>query len=105
MIHGRLLAVALSVYMLASLRESSQNVVGSDTGSRKARANALAELLKTPLFRQENKTVPQTQDCERRAYSQPEVLAKLLWDRELALFADLGGRHVLDRRIMRRHSW
>jgi len=83
-----------------SLRDGRENFLWRQPGSRKARAHPFAKLLKAPLLRQQNKAVTQTQDGEGRANPQPEVLAELLRDRELSLFANLGRRHVFEKRVM-----
>jgi hypothetical protein len=48
------------------------------------------------LLRQQNEAVTQTQNGKRRADPQPEIFPELLGDRKLALFADLGRRHVFE---------
>jgi len=55
----------------------------------------LAEVLESPLFGQENKTITQTQDGEGRTRPQPEVFPKFLRDGELTLLANFGRRQIL----------
>jgi len=47
-------------------------------------------MLEAPLLWQKDQAIAQAQYSERRTCTQAEVLAKLLRDGQLALFADLG---------------
>src|ERR1035438_3866966 len=98
-----LLAVATCVHAIASSREGRENLLWGQAGHRQARSHPFAKLLKAALLGQENEAVTQTQNSKGRANLQPEVFTELLRDRELALFADLGCRHVFERRVMGRH--
>ena len=90
------LAVFAGVDTTAGIRKGCEEVPCGCSGSRKAGANLLTKLLETTLFRQEDKAIAEPQDRERRPSAQSEVFTELLGNGQLAFFADLGGREVLD---------
>jgi len=61
-------------------------------------------MLKSLLFRQEDKAVSQTQYGKGRTRSQPKVLAELLWDGELSLLTDLRCCQIFESCLSARHE-
>jgi hypothetical protein len=66
------------VHTIASLRERGDEVVWCQTSASQTNAHLFAKLLKALLLGQQDETIPQTQDGERRTVTQAKVLAELL---------------------------
>jgi hypothetical protein len=60
-------------------------------------------MLKAPLLRQEDEAIAKTQNRKGGAISQPKILAELLRNRKLALFADPSRRQVFESSIVGCH--
>jgi hypothetical protein len=61
-------------------------------------------MLEATLFWQQDEAIAQTQYGEWSASSQAKILAKLLRDGQLALFADTGGGQVFESGILGCHG-
>jgi hypothetical protein len=93
-------SVASRVNAIAGLGERRKHVARGQPCGGQARAHLLTQLFKALLFRYQDETVPQAQDCKRRTDSQPKILAELLGNSKPALLADLGRSQVFERGIV-----
>jgi len=92
-----------SVKPIADFGKSGKKIFPRNSGGRQDRAYLLAQTLKTPLLRHQNEAVPKAKHSERRAIPQPKIFPELLWNGNLAFFANPGRRQIFESWIVACH--
>jgi hypothetical protein len=96
LIIDRLASIATGVDSIASLRKRRQKIFGCYARGSESFTDLLTQTLKALLLWQKDQAITQTQNSDRCASSQSQILAVLFGNSKLALFTDFGGSQVLE---------